>query len=212
MPHHPKSLLPGRGNNRGPHSNKAFFISSFLDPKQPPLGAASVTQWTMVEIFRGLWRRLDMLEIKLAEGILERQRLSAQLVAEIALYDAEANDILARRQIEESYNESGVTIRKRFLATFRRDIQKLPDYDREIVRKGNRIAHDGNAYLDALLFKLSDPPDARTYKELYGFTPDFVLEHCKWNIISTLRSLMFFRPPWGNNSRTYQLLRYVVSR
>ncbi|KAE8156794.1 hypothetical protein BDV40DRAFT_309309 [Aspergillus tamarii] len=76
-------------------------------------------------------------------------------------------------------------IRSRFISTFRRDILKNPSKeDKELIGKGNIVAHEGNFRADAELYECGrfvagnatqvlPRNDKDVFKLLYGVTPSF---------------------------------------
>lgn len=76
--------------------------------------------------------------------------------------------------------EEALAIRRRFIDCFKRDVLKLPDYQRtDAIKAGNMIAHHGNAISDAYLFQHDNRMDFQTYSQLYGFQFPQVLKYCK---------------------------------
>ncbi|KAL9102285.1 MAG: hypothetical protein Q9163_002554 [Psora crenata] len=74
--------------------------------------------------------------------------------------------------------EEALAIRRRFIDCFKRDVLKLPEYERtNAIKVGNRVAHHGNAVSDAYLFKHDNRMDIQTYSQLYGFQYPQVLQY-----------------------------------
>ena len=66
-------------------------------------------------------------------------------------------------------SEGYLTIRRRFLDLYKRDIKGIEELKGlKAIREGNLIAHEGDALGDAVLFDRDQRTDRRTYRELYG--------------------------------------------
>jgi len=70
-----------------------------------------------------------------------------------------------------------LSIRRRFLDVYKRDIKAIEELKgSKAIRKGNLIAHEGDALGDALLFDRDQRTDRSIYRELYGFDHGQVLD------------------------------------
>ncbi|RPA91449.1 hypothetical protein L873DRAFT_1781083 [Choiromyces venosus 120613-1] len=69
-------------------------------------------------------------------------------------------------------------VRNAFISTFKRDkLNNATELDIDIIRKGNRIGHGGDAAMDALLYEgLNGRRDSSMFKELYGIHPADVVK------------------------------------
>ncbi|RPA91754.1 hypothetical protein L873DRAFT_1794718 [Choiromyces venosus 120613-1] len=69
-------------------------------------------------------------------------------------------------------------VRNAFISIFKRDkLNNVTELDIDIIRKGNRMVHGGDAVMDALLYEgLNGRRDSSTFKELYGIHPADVVK------------------------------------
>ncbi|RPA92402.1 hypothetical protein L873DRAFT_1642335, partial [Choiromyces venosus 120613-1] len=69
-------------------------------------------------------------------------------------------------------------VRNRFISTFKRDkLNNATELDIDIIQKGNTIAYEGDAAVDALLYEgLNRRRDTFAFKELYGLHPADVVK------------------------------------
>ena len=72
-----------------------------------------------------------------------------------------------RRLVQSS--EGYLTIRRRFLDVYKRDIKAMEELKgSKAIRDGNLRAHEGDALGDAVLFDRDQRTDRSIYRELYG--------------------------------------------
>ena len=80
-----------------------------------------------------------------------------------------------RRLVQSS--EGYLSIRRRFLDVYKRDIKAMEELKgSKAIREGNIIAHEGDALGDAVLFDRDQRTDRSIYRELYGLDHQQVLD------------------------------------
>ena len=74
-------------------------------------------------------------------------------------------------------SEGYLSIRRRFLDVYKRDIMMEKPISSKAIQAGNISAHEGDALGDAALFQRDERTDRATYRELYGLDYPQVLDY-----------------------------------
>ena len=73
-------------------------------------------------------------------------------------------------------SEGYLSIRRRFLEVYKRDVKMEKPENSKANQEGNIVAHEGDALGDAALFQRDQRTDRSTYRELYGLEYQQVLD------------------------------------
>ncbi|PGH16382.1 hypothetical protein AJ80_05232 [Polytolypa hystricis UAMH7299] len=80
--------------------------------------------------------------------------------------------------LHKHLSEGCLSIRHRFLSTYKRDkLDMMSTTDMQKILNGNLVAHEGHAFVDALLYDSKKRTDEPTFIALYGASPQFVLRY-----------------------------------
>jgi thioesterase domain-containing protein len=93
------------------------------------------------------------------------------------------SDLQAHSEVLKESSEGYMRIRDRFLDTYLRDVEKIPEarWSKAIVA-GNKAAHDGDAVADASLFESGTRNDETLMVKIYGLTYGQVLTLSKYSL------------------------------
>ena len=107
---------------------------------------------------------------KRASQISEHQK-------QISEHQKQISSLESRVSLLTQSSEGYLSIRRRFLDVYKRDIKAMEELKgSKAIRKGNTIAHEGDALGDAMLFVRDQRTDRSIYRELYGLDFQQVLD------------------------------------
>jgi hypothetical protein len=116
--------------------------------------------------------------LKAYHTLSEKSSLYEDKISDLGRKFAESLSVIASLKTQnQRLFQISHGIRSRFISVYKRDF--LGDYHAgpgDIIGKGNRDAHDGNAVLDALLYQNGIRNDVHIFKDIYGVEWDYVLK------------------------------------
>ena len=109
-------------------------------------------------------------------SILERLDLHDARIKELEM-DRDTTQV--ELQDLKAVNDAYLDIRNRFFSVYVRDKEphSITDQDRKNIREGDRAAHRGDPFTDAIVYKNNIRTDVSTFKTLYGVSPQLVLDY-----------------------------------
>jgi len=92
----------------------------------------------------------------------------AELKKEMAAQKKEQSKMAEWAATIQPLQETSIAIRKRVFLNYRKTIDGPSWKTTRIIRKANKLAHDGNFLSDTILMRRGDLDDASTFCDLYG--------------------------------------------
>ena len=133
--------------------------------------------------------RLDQLEESVRQQkdtIKEQNHTIKEQNARIERQDLRIDDLefdLSAAQTDlrafKAISKSFIALRNRFISKYIQDTNadNMSPEDEQLIKNGNYEAHHGDALTDAYIYKRKIRTDVNTYKELYGISPQLVLDY-----------------------------------
>lgn len=143
----------------GHNGDKVIFGNSEGESLLARLTATEKKFETSLSKDRITTQRIEKLERKVDENAMEIGSLKAHL-----------------RQYMQS-SDNYLSIRRRFLEVYQRDVKGGEFRDHKAIQKGNIVAHEGDALGDAMVYTRDGRQDRKLFRELYGLDHTQVLEY-----------------------------------
>lgn len=130
----------------------------------------------------GIMLLQDMQEMKDDLAILKskeqsREAKDGERARDIVVLQKDVVALRKEVRLLAQNSEGYLSIRRRFLDVFKRDIRNMQELrGSKSIRGGNVVAHHGDAVGDAFLFHHDKRTDRSLYRDLYGLDPSQVLE------------------------------------
>ncbi len=99
----------------------------------------------------------------------EQSRRFDEISTQLGEHQKRISSLESRVKILTQSSEGYLSIRRRFLDTYKRDIKSMEELKgSKAIQKGNSAAHEGDALGDAEVFNRDQRTDRAIYRELYG--------------------------------------------